>query len=358
MSTSSSSRQPTPTAQTSHSFKDSTPKGNDAAHTENQLAIGTVGGERPEFSYDVPASGYTWWYIDGLSDDGRYAITVIAFIGSVFSPYYYRARKEFGQAVDPRDFCAFNVALYGCGRGQWAMTERDSQALEQHSERLRIGPSMLTWKDGKLYGEFDEETKPLPGRVQGRFRLMPQLGNSQTFFLDPTGRHRWHPLTPRARLEVELDSPKLSWQGQAYLDTNAGDEPLEDGFIGWQWSQAADSDGVTLIYDVQPRHSDAHVMAYRIEANRAPQPLELPTAVELPKTLWRLPRRTFTDNPHTPRVTKTLEDTPFYSRSVVENSITGKRLTAIHESLSMDRFTRGSTQWMLPWRMPRHPSRD
>ncbi len=34
------------------------------------------------------AGGYAWWYVDALSDDGRHGLTLIAFIGSVFSPYY------------------------------------------------------------------------------------------------------------------------------------------------------------------------------------------------------------------------------------------------------------------------------
>ena len=27
------------------------------------------------------------WYVDAISDDGRHGLTIIAFIGSVFSPY-------------------------------------------------------------------------------------------------------------------------------------------------------------------------------------------------------------------------------------------------------------------------------
>src|ERR1700761_382753 len=41
----------------------------------------------PVFDTPLKAKGYAWWYIDGLSDDGRHAITVIAFLGSVFSPF-------------------------------------------------------------------------------------------------------------------------------------------------------------------------------------------------------------------------------------------------------------------------------
>ena len=45
----------------------------------------------------------------------------------------------------------------------------------------------------------------------------------------------------------------------------------------------------------------------------------------------------------------TLEDTPFYARSVLVN---GSDLT-MHESLSLDRFRSPWVQVMLPFRMPR-----
>ncbi len=55
-------------------------------------------------------NGYAWWYVDALSDDGTNGITIIAFIGSVFSPYYALARRN-GPA-DPLNHCAINVAIY------------------------------------------------------------------------------------------------------------------------------------------------------------------------------------------------------------------------------------------------------
>ena len=61
----------------------------------------------------VGRDGYAWWYVDALSDDGQHGLTIIAFIGSVFSPYYAWARRR-GPA-DPLNHCALNVALYGTG---------------------------------------------------------------------------------------------------------------------------------------------------------------------------------------------------------------------------------------------------
>ena len=41
----------------------------------------------PQFDQEVrDDGGYVWWYVDALSDDGLHGLTMIAFIGSVFSP--------------------------------------------------------------------------------------------------------------------------------------------------------------------------------------------------------------------------------------------------------------------------------
>src|SRR3954447_922122 len=71
-------------------------------------ALGPDGGVLPlggpRFDRPVPGRGYAWWYLDALSDDGRHGLTVIAFVGSVFSPYYALARRR--GAGDPHDHCA------------------------------------------------------------------------------------------------------------------------------------------------------------------------------------------------------------------------------------------------------------
>ena len=64
-----------------------------------------------DFKAVVPQYGYRWWYIDAFSDDYQYGLTIIAFIGSVFSPYYAWSRAR-GHG-DPYNHCALNVSLYG-----------------------------------------------------------------------------------------------------------------------------------------------------------------------------------------------------------------------------------------------------
>ena len=70
------------------------------------------------FTADVPDNGYRWWYLDAFSPDHRFGLTIIAFIGSVFSPYYAWAGR-----ADPENHLCLNVCLYG-PKARWAMTER------------------------------------------------------------------------------------------------------------------------------------------------------------------------------------------------------------------------------------------
>ena len=76
-------------------------------------ALGATGGaaDHRGFGFDraVPAGGYAWWYVDAVSDDGEHALTLIAFIGSVFSPYYARALRRGPAAAE--NHVSMNVAF-------------------------------------------------------------------------------------------------------------------------------------------------------------------------------------------------------------------------------------------------------
>ena len=53
------------------------------------------------------------------------------------------------------------------------------------------------------------------------------------------------------------------------------------------------------------------------------------------------------------RVHRTLEDTPFYMRSMVSQRLLGEDVIAMHETLYVPRLRSGLVRLMLPWRMPR-----
>jgi carotenoid 1,2-hydratase len=53
------------------------------------------------------------------------------------------------------------------------------------------------------------------------------------------------------------------------------------------------------------------------------------------------------------QVLRTLEDTPFYSRSILKTRLRGEEVVSVHESLDLDRFTSRVVQLMLRFRMRR-----
>jgi carotenoid 1,2-hydratase len=296
----------------------------------------------------VPAGGYAWWYVDGMSDDGRHAITLIAFVGSVFSPYYAWARRR--GAADPEDHCALNVALYGASGHRWACTERGRASQTRGAGRFDIGPSSVAWDGATLTIAIDEVTAPLPTRLRGVVRLRPVALPGRSFALDAVGRHRWRPIAPCARIEVEMEKPALRWSGIGYLDSNDGDEPLEAAFSSWTWSRAPHGDSSVILYDAERRAGGNLSLALRFDATGEVHEIEPPPHAELPRTPWRMARAT---RGAAARVIETLEDSPFYARSLVATEIEGVPLTAMHESLSLDRFDTGWMRLMLPFRMPR-----
>lgn len=316
---------------------------------------------RPEFDPAVEPGGYRWWYLDAISDDGEHAITTIVFIGSVFSPYYAWARARGG--AQAQNHCAVNVALYGRRGKRWAMTERGAGALATERDRIRIGPSKMCWTGSEVTLDVDEVSVPLPARIRGRIRLIPEVGNAAVTTLDDAGRHAWQPIFPSARIEVRLQRPSLSWQGTAYFDTNAGSVPLEQDFIDWDWSRAHHADGSSeILYDRRLRSGERHCLARHFAADGTVSDLPLEPELGLPTTrIWRIPRSTrgTRDSALNARV-KTLEDTPFYARSLVTRQTGDREVTEVHESLSMTRFTQPWVQVLLPFRMPRlaGPSKD
>ncbi len=310
--------------------------------------------KNPVFDSKVEPGGYLWWYLDGISDDEKHAITIIVFVGSVFSPYYRHARKK-GQA-DAHNYCAFNVALYGRPGKRWCMTERGSRALQRDRSFIQIGPSTMRWTGEAVELDLNEISVPWPARIRGRVRLTPKNSNPFTFCLDAAQRHFWQPIFPEAEIEVQLQNPNLSWRGSAYLDTNTGSVPLENDFIDWNWSRLHMADGGSrILYDRRLVSGDRHCLT--VEFDRHGKLTEFPPdpEIELPRThIWRIPRASRGHlNKNAKKAIETLEDTPFYARSLVNMEHHGEAVTAVHESLSMSRFNQDWVHLLLPFRMPR-----
>ena len=235
------------------------------------------------------------------------------------------------------------------------MTERGSSSVRRSRETLAIGPSELHWDGSALTVAIDEVTAPWPSRLRGTVRVVPAALHTESFALDAAGRHRWAPIAPCARVEVDLDSPRSRWSGPGYLDSNIGTAPLEADFRRWDWSRARSADGSTaVLYDVTRRDGSELGLALRFDPRSSRgEPFEAPPQVPLTRSAWRIARGTRSDEGSVASIARSLEDGPFYARAVVESRLCGSTVSAVHESLDLDRFALPAVQAMLPFRMPR-----
>jgi carotenoid 1,2-hydratase len=267
----------------------------------------------------------------------------------VFSPYYALARRK-GPA-DPLNHCAINVAIYRKRSKRWAMTERPRGAVSRTADTFAVGPSSLAWEGTSLTIRLEEIAVPIPGRVRGTVRVVPAAITAQTFTLNENGNHRWWPIAPCARVQVALDHPHVRWQGDGYFDMNRGDAPLEQGFADWQWARGATREGAAILYDARRRDGSHVDLAMTFDPHGRMQAFDPPPAVELRRTGWRVGRTVRSED--AAHLVRTLEDAPFYARSLVSAKLLGEPVILMHESLSLDRFRMPVVQAMLPFRMPR-----
>ena len=94
--------------------------------------------------------------------------------------------------------------------------------------------------------------------------------------LDKNGRHFWHPVSPRVQVEANFEQPSLSWSGVGYLDMNWGSEPLENGFVHWNWSRATLRNETAVLYDLTRRTGTPLSLCLSIGANGNVEARDLP----------------------------------------------------------------------------------
>ena len=312
-------------------------------------------GRGPRFDAIVPPGGYLWWYVDGLSDCGTYGLSVIAFVGSVFSPYYHWAGRR-----DPDNHVCINVALYAPYGNRWTMTERGRKQASRDAVSFQVGPSHIRRDGAEIVIEFDEVSVPrppsqwLPKRVKGVIRFSPDAVTSQVFDIDAEGKHRWWPVSPTGRINAQFETGGDDWSGHGYMDSNRGTEPLEQGFSLWDWARGRVPTGdAVIIYDTTRKDGSQGEIAIRIGTDGEVSAIPMPARTPLPNGFWGVPRLGHHDPSAKPTLSRTLEDGPFYTRSVIRTRLLSETIDMMHESLSGKRFASPIVKAMLPFRMPR-----
>jgi carotenoid 1,2-hydratase len=215
-----------------------------------------------------------------------------------------------------------------------------------------------------LHIELSEHQTQFFGRrgatLRGRVRLRPTALFGPRIELDrwqTSPRHRWYPVAPHARVEVEFEAPQLRFSGSGYHDANEGDEGLEHAFRAWNWSRCELGDHTVIAYDVVDPKGMPHARAWRF----IPEPAAIEDIPEhalgpagvLPTTRWRVDRAIRSDREQPPQLRCTLEDSPFYARSLVGVQLDGRSGVAVHESISLQRFASGWVRFLLPFKIRR-----
>lgn len=231
------------------------------------------------------------------------------------------------------------------------MTERGRRDCARTTHSFQIARSAVHWRNDTLTIDIDETAAPIPYPVRGRIIVRTSSFADQVFPLDDSHRHVWRPLAPRARIEAEFSSPLMTWSGHAYVDSNAGIEPLERAFQAWTWSRAHQPDQATVFYDTAPRNGEERHIALRFDESGRAHAIDCAPEHPLPTTSWRLQRTARADA--APTNIKTMEDAPFYARCSFSAPLNGAPAEHVHETLSLTRFASPIVRCMLPFRMPR-----
>jgi carotenoid 1,2-hydratase len=281
-----------------------------------------------------------------VSDDGAYAIVIIALLGNPFSPAYARARAA--GVTTPASFSSLNVAIYGRGAHVWSLRERVAD-YTQNVSSLQIGPNSMEWDNDVLVVRIDERTTPFGRPVRGTIRVTPQAMPGLALPLDAAGRHTWWPVAPVSRIDVQMSEPALRFEGHGYHDANAGDAPLEADFRGWSWARARDGDRALVTYDVVDKQGARRTHAFAV--GEGVTALDEIAPLRLPRGRWGVDRHIAADRGATAQIVRSLEDGPFYTRAMVRTTLGGRPVVALQETLSAERLTRAWVRFLTGFRM-------
>jgi len=234
------------------------------------------------------------------------------------------------------------------------MTDRGRSALRQSEDTFTVGPSSLHWDGSELIININEiSAPPIISRVRGQIRVKPKAMTDKELLLTQDGAHVWRPFAPISDITVDLEAKGWQWDGHGYFDSNFGTRALEEDFSFWTWGRYPTSNGALCIYDAERRDGTTLDSAIGFTADGEMAHVDAPPRTPFKRSLWQVRRETRADSGTTPRQVLPMLDAPFYSRSAVETTLNGERVTGVHEALDLNRFASPFLKPMLACRVPR-----
>jgi carotenoid 1,2-hydratase len=106
-----------------------------------------------------------------------------------------------------------------------------------------------------------------------------------------------------------------------------------------------------LTYDVQVGSGPSLGHAYRIGRRGDFDVIDGLEKVDLGRSFWGLRRSARADRGASVGIRRSLEDGPFYSRALIDSTLAGRQVVAMHEHLSGERLTKGWVRYLTRHRM-------
>lgn len=297
--------------------------------------------------------GFAWWYLDLVDAQGDGIVLIWSF-GLPFLPGIRRTRGP------PLARPAVSLAIYKGGRERFYLLQE-------------LPPDEVDWRPESGYGLFGrslislardpDRTQlsialdlevPRSQRLQGRIRVEgpTRVGADDE---GPACTHVWAPLLAAAPGSARLDgSYRINLEGRAYLDHNAGLEPLHAlGIDRWSWGRLAFPGRELIWYHLSGAgQGQQSVRALEIREDGAARRAEGPVTLHGPRRSWSglswHEEVRFQDPAGRPVVVKVrppLENAPFYQRFLVEGECDGQRAQGVAEQVAPPRLDRF---WMRP----------
>jgi hypothetical protein len=189
----------------------------------------------------APSGAYEWWYFDALSDDGRYSIVAIFFLGSPMTPYY-KAVVD-GKRPDPMDWCGVFFTLHEKVGTRWkerAYSYNLYREGEFHADRpeVTVGGSRMTYDGVGTWTVSINERGLWGGSVKANLRFtkkgMPLVLSSPGKD-ENKSRHTWVCVAPSCRVVGSIGD--TSFEADGYHDHNFGLLPFDE-VETWYWVYA------------------------------------------------------------------------------------------------------------------------
>lgn len=184
--------------------------------------------------------GYEWWYFDAVSDDERFVLVVIFFLGTPMSPYYKAVAD--GKAPVPNDWCGVFVTLHertrsGYRERAYAYNVYRGGRFAPDGASVAVGGSgFVREKDTWSLSLFERGL--WRGAVRGNLSFAADfLPNREPIPGDAA--HTWVCVAPDCCVEGDLtlaSRETVRFAGRGYHDHNFGRLPWTH-ITRWDWNR-------------------------------------------------------------------------------------------------------------------------